>query len=43
VKVACQLIAAILALALGDAHAADWIVEGGVVGISDGDTITILD
>jgi endonuclease YncB( thermonuclease family) len=39
----CLLPAAILALALGSARAAEWIVEGRVVGISDGDTITILD
>ena len=37
------LLAAILALALGAAQAAEWIVEGRVVGVSDGDTITVLD
>ena len=31
---------AILALALGTAHAAERIVEGRVVGVSDGDTVT---
>jgi endonuclease YncB( thermonuclease family) len=38
------LTGAILALALSTAQAAaGWIVEGRVVGISDGDTITVLD
>ena len=37
------LLAAILVLALDSAEAAEWIVEGRVVGISDGDTITVLD
>jgi endonuclease YncB( thermonuclease family) len=34
---------AILALALGTAHSTEWIVEGRMVGVSDGDTITVLD
>src|SRR5215813_9522616 len=38
-----QASAAILALALGTAHAVEWALEGRVVGISDGDTITVLD
>ena len=42
-KLASQFASAILALALGTAQAAEWIVEGRVVGISDGDTISILD
>jgi endonuclease YncB( thermonuclease family) len=37
------LLAAILVLALATSQAADWIVEGSVVGVSDGDTITVLD
>ncbi len=37
------LLAAILVLALDSAQAAGWIVEGRVVGVSDGDTITVLD
>jgi len=37
------LFAAIVFLALGTASAGGWIVEGHVVGISDGDTITVLD
>lgn len=37
------LLATILALAVGTARAADWVVEGVVVGVSDGDTMTILD
>ena len=32
-----------LAVAAGSAGAAQWIVEGRVVGVSDGDTITVLD
>jgi endonuclease YncB( thermonuclease family) len=32
-----------LAAAAGGAGAAQWIVEGRVVGVSDGDTITVLD
>ena len=39
----CLLVAAILSLAAGPANAAGWIVEGRVVGVSDGDTITVLD
>ena len=35
--------ATILVLALATSQAADWIVEGSVVGVSDGDTITVLD
>ena len=35
------LLAAILILALDTAHAAEWVVEGLVVGVSDGDTITV--
>ena len=38
-----RLLAAVLALALGTAQAAEWVVEGRVVGVSDGDTITVLD
>ena len=38
-----SLLAAILVLALGNAHAAEWIVEGRVGGVSDGDTIRVLD
>jgi endonuclease YncB( thermonuclease family) len=41
--IARSLLAAILFLALGAAHGAEWVVEGRVVGISDGDTITVLD
>jgi endonuclease YncB( thermonuclease family) len=37
------LFAAILVLALDSAQAAGWIVEGRVVAVSDGDTITVLD
>ena len=37
------LLAAILALAIGTARAAEWIVKGRVVGVSNGDTITVLD
>ncbi len=36
-------VAAILLLAVGAATAAGWIIEGRVVAISDGDTITVLD
>jgi len=39
-----DLLALILALTVTvAAHAAGWIVEGRVVGVSDGDTITVLD
>jgi endonuclease YncB( thermonuclease family) len=38
-----SLLAAILALAIEAARAAEWVVEGRVVGVSDGDTITLLD
>jgi endonuclease YncB( thermonuclease family) len=38
-----SLLAAILFLALRATHGAEWVVEGQVVGISDGDTITVLD
>lgn len=37
------LLAAILFLAVGTTSAGGWIVDGHVVGISDGDTITVLD
>ena len=37
------LFAAILALAASNAAAEAWIVGGVVVGVSDGDTITVLD
>jgi endonuclease YncB( thermonuclease family) len=37
------LLFGILALALGAAQGAEWIVERRVVGVSDGDTITVLD
>jgi endonuclease YncB( thermonuclease family) len=39
----CLLVGAILFLASRAATAVGWIVEGVVVGVSDGDTITILD
>ncbi len=42
-KLAPLFAAAILALTLGTAQAAEWVVEGRVVGVSDGDTITVLD
>ena len=35
--------AILLSAAIGTVQAAGWIVEGRVVGISDGDTITVLD
>jgi endonuclease YncB( thermonuclease family) len=38
-----HLLAVILAAATGSADAAQWVVEGRVVGVSDGDTITVLD
>jgi endonuclease YncB( thermonuclease family) len=38
-----RLLAAILAVALGAAQAAEWVVAGLVVGISDGDTTTLQD
>ena len=37
------LLAGILFLAVGTAEGAEWIVEGRVAGVSDGDTITVLD
>jgi endonuclease YncB( thermonuclease family) len=37
------LLAVILAASTGAAAGAPWIVEGRVVGLSDGDTITLLD
>jgi len=37
------LFGALLGLAVGTAHGAEWIVECRVVALSDGDTITILD
>jgi endonuclease YncB( thermonuclease family) len=37
------LLAAILVFAATTTFAAEWVVEGRVVGISDGDTITVLD
>ena len=37
------LLAAILSVGVGAAQGAGWIVEGRVVGVSDGDTITVLD
>ena len=33
----------ILILAVAPTPAAEWIVEGRVVGVSDGDTVTVLD
>ncbi len=36
-------VAAILFLAAAPAFAATWVVEGRVVGVSDGDTLTVLD
>ena len=36
-------LAVCLAVAAGSAGAAQWVVEGRVVGVSDGDTITVLD
>jgi endonuclease YncB( thermonuclease family) len=38
-----SLLAVILAVAIGTVQGAQWIVEGRVVGVSDGDTITVLD
>jgi endonuclease YncB( thermonuclease family) len=38
-----RLLAGILFLAVGTAQGAEWLVEGRVVGVSDGDTITVLD
>jgi endonuclease YncB( thermonuclease family) len=38
-----SLLAVILAVAIGTVQGAQWIVEGRVVGLSDGDTITVLD
>jgi hypothetical protein len=43
VKFASLVAAVILALALGIAQAAEWVLEGRVVAVSDGDTITVLD
>ena len=43
VRMVRRVVAPILALALGTVQAAEWVVEGRVVGISDGDTITVLD
>ena len=37
------LLAVALSLALEGAQAAEWFLEGRVVGVSDGDTITVLD
>jgi len=37
------LAASILAFAVSTAHAAGWTVEGRVVGVQDGDTVTVLD
>jgi hypothetical protein len=37
------LAAAILVLAASSTLAVEWIIEGRVVGVSDGDTITVLD
>ena len=37
------LLAVALSLALEGAQAAEWFLEGHVVGVSDGDTITVLD
>jgi len=36
-------LAVCLAVAAGSAGAAPWVVEGRVVGVTDGDTITVLD
>jgi endonuclease YncB( thermonuclease family) len=36
------LVTAILSLVLGTAQAAEWVVEGRVVGVTDGDTLTVL-
>ena len=42
--IARPLFAGILSLAVGVAHATGvWVVESRVVGVSDGDTITVLD
>jgi endonuclease YncB( thermonuclease family) len=38
-----RLLAGILFLAVGTAEGTEWIVEGRVVGVSDGDTIAVLD
>jgi hypothetical protein len=37
------LLAAILSFGVGTAQGVSWIVDGRVVGLSDGDTITVLD
>jgi endonuclease YncB( thermonuclease family) len=37
------LLAAILAVAINTAHVTEWVIEDRVVGVSDGDTITLLD
>ena len=42
-SVQCLSAVSILFLATGGAAVASWIVEGRAVGISDGDTITVLD
>jgi hypothetical protein len=40
---ACALVALVAGLYCLPVLAADWTVEGRVVGVSDGDTITVLD
>ena len=40
---ACALVCLLAALYCSPALAASWTVEGRVVGVSDGDTITLLD
>ena len=37
------LLSAIMAFALQSAQGAEWTIEGRVVAVSDGDTITVLD
>ena len=37
------LLATTASLAIGWAWSAEWIVEGRVIGVSDGDTLTVLD
>ena len=42
-SIRAPLLVIILILAVAPPPAAEWIVEGRVVGVSDGDTVTVLD
>jgi endonuclease YncB( thermonuclease family) len=36
-------VAAVLIFRIGEVRSAEWLIDGRVVGVADGDTITVLD